>query len=83
MGRYIEFKCVKQKPKTKVIHIIAKKTGDCLGVIQWYGAWRHYIFMPRGYNPVFDVGCLKDICEFIEKLETELKIQRSKANEPI
>ncbi len=33
----------------------------------------HFTFMPRGYNPVFDGRSLKDICEFTEKLEAELK----------
>ena len=71
MRKYLEFRFVEQKPKTKVFHIVAKKTDDCIGVIQWYGRWRCYIFMPRGFNPVFNVQCLKDICEFIEKLEVE------------
>ena len=59
--------------KTKIIHLIS--SGDVetlLGVIKWFGAWRQYCFFPKE-NTLYNNECLKDIKEFLEKLNKEKK----------
>jgi len=58
--------------KTMTLIISAKSTGDYLGVIKWYGAWRRYCFYPANMT-VFSSGCLKDIQNCLDKLMNERK----------
>lgn len=83
MGRYIKFKFIKQKPKTKVYHILTKKDDTFIGKIEWFCRWRCYAFFPVQSigGVVFEPQCLKDIYEFIEKLEAERKAQRNNPND--
>lgn len=39
--------------------------GNTLGIVQWLGAWRKYVFQPA-YPTAFDEGCLIEIADFIE-----------------
>lgn len=43
---FIEFKLIRKNPKTDVIQVLSKD-GIELGIIQWYPAWRHYVFTPE------------------------------------
>lgn len=43
---FIKFELVMKKPKTEVWELQTKE-GDILGIIQWYPAWRHYVFAPN------------------------------------
>ncbi len=65
--KYIYFIKVEDRPKTTVWHCLNKRNDGLLGVIQWYGAWRQYCFMPKG-NTVFSVSCQDDIKHFISQL---------------
>ncbi len=69
---YIKFRFIKQLTKTKVYHVIAKRSDDYLGAIKWFSRWRQYSFHPVG-DTIFNTQCLKDICEFTEKLNQEHK----------
>lgn len=50
--------------KTDVWRIASRRSGDTLGLIKWYGAWRQYCFFPA-LGTVFNVGCMNDITAFI------------------
>jgi len=69
--QYIHFVKVAEKPKTVVYECRNNRSGDVLGEVRWYGAWRQYCFHPAVVSfgsTVFNVACLKDICDFIESL---------------
>lgn len=50
--------------KTFIWQVLNKKSSDCLGHIQWSGAWRQYCFYPLG-NTVFNRTCMQNIISFI------------------
>jgi len=67
MSKYLEFQLLEQKPKTKVIGVYSKKSGDRLGRIKWFGRWRQYTFFPE-FETVFNIECLNDIITYIRGL---------------
>ena len=67
---YIHLVKIEDKPKTSVWSCRNNKSGDELGVIKWYPAWRQYCYFPT-VQAVYSTGCLKDIEEFVEQLEAE------------
>ena len=56
--------------KQKLANTIKTSVWGCynshihLGDVRWYGSWRQYCFYPEA-NTVFNVGCMKDINDFI------------------
>ena len=44
MSKYLEFKILEEKPKTKVIEISSKTHPVTLGIIKWFPGWRQYCF---------------------------------------
>ena len=75
--QYIHFELVQLKPKTAVYGCLNNNSGDVLGVVQWYPAWRQYCYFPAEPT-VYSLGCLRDIGCFVEQLNTEHKAQRAK-----
>lgn len=76
--KWLEFIIVDNKPKTLVIHVYNTKD-QYLGLINWYGAWRQYIFQPhRNAQLFFNNGCLQDIADVLTSLNTEHKNNRRK-----
>jgi hypothetical protein len=69
-SKYLEFKLLEQKPKTKVYEILSKLHGFRLGIIKWYGAWRQYCFFPER-DTIFNTQCMQDIMNFIINLKNE------------
>ena len=65
--KYLKFVVVRYKPKTKVIAVASKSSGEELGRIEWFAKWRQYCFMPNGMT-VFNNDCLKDIENIITTL---------------
>jgi len=65
--RYIYFIKVDDKAKTSVWHCLNKKSHILLGIVQWFGPWSQYCFLPEP-KTVFNVGCHKDIDDFIDQL---------------
>ena len=51
--------------KTERWAVISEITGAELGSIQWWEAWRKYVFMPSA-NTIFDNKYLSEIISFIE-----------------
>ena len=81
--KYIHFE-EEQNPgrKTTKWNCLNSNSGNLLGYVEWYGAWRQYTFST--YSPAFSYeyiniilnkGCLDDISDFLDQLN---KAQRSK-----
>lgn len=66
-SKYIRFVKVAEKPKTSVWDVINKSGEYSIGVIKWNPGWRQYCFFPE-QGMVFSVGCMQDICKFIEEV---------------
>ncbi len=74
--KWLEFKELKGKPKTRVIEVYSKCSECVLGIIKWYPAWRHYCFFPKTQCIEMDVysdRCLLSLSELITKLNKEHK----------
>ena len=56
--------------KTDIFYIVSKKSDGQLGMILWYGPWRAYVLCPDE-DTVWNIECLKNINEFLEKLKKE------------
>jgi len=72
MSKYLEFKLLERKSKTKVVEVISKpRAGSIvrfkLGTIKWYSRWRQYAFFPES-GTLFNVECLEDIQSYIRGL---------------
>lgn len=74
--------------KTKTFMVKNKDTGDWLGDIKWYGAWRKYSFFTKAIMDhskpvqfVFEATCLQDITDFLNYLMQEWKIQKQTEKE--
>ncbi len=51
--------------KRPVYTIFNKKSGEEIGHLTWYAAWRQYVFS-SWEGIVFNNGCLKDILDFMD-----------------
>ena len=77
-AKYIIFeKLIEYIGKTEKWIVLNKKSGEPLGIIQWYGAWWQYVFEPEDVPLVFNNGCLDTISQFLTEMN---KKQRSKKN---
>ena len=73
--QYINFSEIQKKTKTSVYECRNNKSGDVLGIIKWYPAWRQYCYFPS-CPAVYSKGCLDDIAHFINKIMEERKSGR-------
>ena len=60
--------------KTKTVLVRSKSSGDTLGTIKWYCAWRQYCFYPNA-DTLWSKGCLDDVNNKIRQLMEERKIK--------
>jgi len=67
LDEYLIFKLTGHKPKTQVWNVLNKHHQTILGVIEWYGNWRQYVYYPRT-DTLYNGGCLTCILNFIETL---------------
>lgn len=58
--------------KTKVFNVYSNHSNDLLGIVHWRSGWRCYVISYRE-NIDMSVGCMKELNEFMEKLEKERK----------
>lgn len=72
IGEYLEVELIDKGEKTNIYLASNRKWGSILGRIKWNGNWRQYCFFPES-STVFSVGCMQDICKFINKLMEERK----------
>ena len=76
-GKFMTLKRDAQDPskRTPTYSVLEKRGGSKLGEIKWYGAWRGFCFFPA-LDCVFDCGCLQQIREWIQLLDTEYKASK-------
>lgn len=80
-SKYLRFEeVVKPNRKTKSFEIFSKVNNSFLGRINWYGAWRKYVFEAPHDQIILDVVCMGDICNFIKELMNERKIVKIQDN---
>lgn len=51
--------------KTLRWEVMNTSTDEVLGVIQFRGAWRKYVFVPSQFT-LYDASCLREIADFTE-----------------
>jgi len=74
---YLLFQIYDDTGKTKAWNVINNESGDCLGFIRWYGAWRKYCFFPHE-DTVFCSKCLSEIVSFMQDQMKLRNRERSK-----
>jgi hypothetical protein len=79
--RYIEFVEDKPKPKTKVWKCLNRSQRSQLGIVEWYGPWRRYVYVPS-ICAVYSGECLKDIDHFLAQADRQQK-QRKAASQSL
>lgn len=75
--KYLLFKVIAQKPKTKVISIINKHYEEQIGTIEWYPDWRQYTFNPE-IGTTWNIGCLADVIDVLNQLKEERNKDKAK-----
>ena len=77
IGQYMVAELAPRQPasgKTKR-WLIRNRDGELLGSISWHAPWRQYCLFVVGL-PLFAAGCLRDLCEFIERQNAAQKAAR-------
>lgn len=64
---YLTFTRAPAPGTTQVWHVRSTRSGDLLGTIKWYGAWRQYTFWPEPHT-TFNTGCLDTITRAVDAL---------------
>lgn len=60
--------------KTRVTIIKSSHDNSLLGVVQWSGAWRQYVFQPNTQiETIWSHDCLEELKNYIIKLNNEKK----------
>ncbi len=79
-SKYLVFKELIPKPKTRVFDVRSKSSNEHLGEIKWHGPWRQYCFFTtKDYEQTFwSKGCLADLIKFIEKIKQKGGIANAK-----
>jgi len=73
--KYLEFRffAYSQTKVTSIWDVLSKNNKICLGWIKWHSSWRCYAFSPAK-DTIFNVSCMQDIVNFINKLMDKRKI---------
>ena len=72
--RWIRFDEGPSKSKTKTWFVVNKESGEAIGEIKWYGAFRKYSFFPF-IDTVYEQTCLTDISKFLAEQMANRKVQ--------
>ena len=70
--KYIQFVEGTPKLKTRTFSCNNNNSGDLLGAVEWYPAWRQYCFFSYR-EPIFNSSCLCEISKFLKDLNEEHK----------
>ena len=70
MKTYLLFTLGPPKPKTKTWLVSSRLNGNSVGVVEWHGPWRRYVFAPD-QDTIFEETCLRQIADFCEKQSDE------------
>jgi len=68
--KYLIFQVLEEKPKTKKVGVINRNGKYILGIIEWYGPWRQYVFQSKEII-VWNKDCLQDVINVINQLKTK------------
>lgn len=68
----IDFEKKTKSGKTMIFYVRNKKYSDFLGWIKWNTGYRKYAFYPEE-NTYYEEDCLKNLSEFLDKLNKECK----------
>lgn len=75
MSEYLDFIDVpNHSGKTRKVNVVSKKHGFSLGLIQFYGRWRQFVFIPAS-ETVFNKDCLRDIAVFLDVMMADRKVE--------
>jgi len=66
--KFINFKEIRENPKTKVWSCCNNTHDTELGIVKWYPAWRRYCYFPT-IPAAYSSDCLEDINSFIKQAE--------------
>ena len=70
---YLALRYIAPSPSGKThTFCVENHRGETLGGIQWYGAWRQYVFYP---NPgtIWSAGCLAEVQKLLADIHTHVK----------
>jgi len=77
------FECEPEpRRKTRRYLIRSRRDDSHLGTIQWYGAWRQFVFIPVAdevADTVWSTGCLRDVIDAIEWIADKRRRERANA----
>jgi hypothetical protein len=76
---FLEFIVAGQRPRT-FIWEVRSRSGNCLGTVAWYSAWRQYVFYPDP-ETLYNHQCLDEIRRFVVDM-TDLQKRRREALVP-
>lgn len=63
---------------TKRWRLTSADGANVLGAIGWHSPWRRYVFYPQA-STLFEVDCLREIADFLEKQTAEQRRRREYA----
>jgi len=69
----VEEQPVEGKRKTPDYHVMNCHSGNCIGVLKWYGPWRQFCFYP-GDDTVWSADCLEDIQDALRRIKSGGKL---------
>jgi hypothetical protein len=52
--------------------------GTPLMLVHWYAPWRKYTVDTGGYKTICDASCLREIADFLDKINAEHKLEQLK-----
>lgn len=74
--RFIEFKELAPKPKTRVWSMVNLRSQDEIGRVEWYPQWRRYCYSPT--CPAWmSEECLFDIIDFLKQADKDQERRRA------
>lgn len=76
-SKYLTFEKQIIEGRKTPIYVVVNKSGDSLGIIYFYPAWRKYVFSSYP-EMIYDSSCLTDIINFIAKATAEWRASLKK-----
>ena len=61
--------------KTSIWGVIARQSGDQVGMVKWAAPWRRYAYFPGLEGQWLDARCLRDIAAFCDHLMAERRVR--------
>lgn len=61
---------------TGIYDVTNRRSGQLLGTIRWFGAWRQYVFAPAAQT-LYSAGCLVDVAAFMHEKRDERKAAKA------